>query len=492
VTDARRVTLATAIAIGIVAAGVVVFAWNHWNTIYDDAFIYFRYVDNLRHGCGMRFNCDGVAVEGFTGPLYLAVLWAGSLVTDQLVQLCQYIGCACAIAAGVLGLIVARQLGGTPKVQGALAVAAGIALGLDPYFQLNAVIGMETAMAAAVVTVVGFAAVTQRPRLLVGAACAAWLVRPECALLIAALPILPWMRKPRLLLIAALVVVSITALRYAMFDSFVPNTYVAKSGGTMRHAELGLHYIADAFVDFPLAFLAPLALFGAHRRLATFVLVPAALWLLFFLRSGGDLFDYSRLFVPLVPTLTALALAGIAELADRVAKLRAYAFVAPVIVGTLAGGRAAIAHALPAQGTSQRVLKYIAIGRYLHDHFPGKTIATVPIGAIGYYSQLPIIDLVGLADPTIAREGRTVPPELLTKDWIGHERHYTEYVLAQAPDVIVTTSERDHAWTAIAEGRAGFWADAQLVHAIKAGDAPYHVHDAEVAPGHHILMFVRD
>jgi hypothetical protein len=163
VTDERRVALATSIGIAIVAAGVVVFAWNHWNTIYDDAFIYLRYVDNLRHGCGIRFNCDGVAVEGFTGPLYLAVLWAGSLVTDQLVQMCQYVGCACAIAAGVFGVVLARGLGGTPKVQSALAVAAAIAIGLDPFFQLNAVIGMETAMAAAVVTVVGLAAAASPP-----------------------------------------------------------------------------------------------------------------------------------------------------------------------------------------------------------------------------------------------------------------------------------------------------------------------------------------
>src|ERR1041384_8007876 len=143
----RATVVGVAVALAIIAAALAVFAVDHWGGIYDDTLIYLRYVKNLRAGCGLRFNCDGVAVEGFTGPLYLAVLWAGSLVTDQLVQLCQYIGCACAIAAGVLGLIVARQLGGTPKVQGALAVAAGIALGLDPYFQLNAVIGMETAMA---------------------------------------------------------------------------------------------------------------------------------------------------------------------------------------------------------------------------------------------------------------------------------------------------------------------------------------------------------
>src|SRR5262249_23054562 len=183
------------------------------------------------------------------------------------------------------GVVLAHTLGGTPKVGAALAIATAIALGLDPFLQLNGVIGMETAMATVAVTLVVLAAATQRPRLLVGAALAAWLVRPECVLFVVALPILPWMRKPRPLLVAALVVVAITALRYAMFDSLVPNTYVAKSGGTMRHAELGLAYIADAITDFPLAFVAPLALLGAHRRLAVFVLAPTAVWLAFFLPS---------------------------------------------------------------------------------------------------------------------------------------------------------------------------------------------------------------
>ena len=103
-----------------------------------------------------------------------------------------------------------------------------------------------------------------------------------------------------------------------------------------------------------------------------------------------------------------------------------------------------------------------------------------------------MLDLVGLTEPAIAREGRSVPAEMLTKTWIGHERNYTEYALAQQPIVIVTTEVRDHAWTTLAETRAGFWADWLIVQEIKAGHAPYHVHDAEVAPGEHVLMFVRD
>ena len=491
-TDERYRHIAVAAGAGIIATGVLVFAVGHWNTLYDDAFIYFRYVRNLHDGCGLAFNCGEAPVEGFTGPLYLFALWVASLFTDRIAMACQVLGCASMIAAGLFVANAAMRLGRDLKTGAALVIAVAIALGLDPLFQLNTVIGMETAMAIAAFTLVGWAAITERPRLLVVAVCAAWLVRPEGLVFVFALPILPMMRRVRLLAAAVGFVVAVTAIRYAIFDAFLPNTYAAKSGGTARHAALGLAYIGDAIVDFPLAFLAPLALLGTRRRVAIFVLAPTAVWLGFFLRSGGDLFDYSRLVVPLVPVLSALALVGALELADRVVAIRRHAVVVPLALGLVTGMRAAIAHAIPDQGMSPRVIEWAETGLYLRDHFPGATVATVPIGAIGYYSKLPIIDLVGLTDATIAREGRSVPTELLTKRWIGHERSYTEYVLARAPDVIVTTEHRDHPWITLAEARAGFYADWQLLREIKAGHAPYHVHDAEVMPGDHMLMLVRD
>ena len=84
----------------------------------------------------------------------------------------------------------------------------------------------------------------------------------------------------------------------------------------------------------------------------------------------------------------------------------------------MVGGRAAIQHAIPDQGTNPRVVAWAALGGYLRTHYPHQLVATVPIGAIGYYSGLPILDLVGLTEPEIAHAGRSVPREQLTKLWI--------------------------------------------------------------------------
>ena len=486
-----------ALGCALVTACVIWFAIAHWDSIYDDAFIYLRYVRNLDNGCGLRFNCRGVAVEGFTGPLYLAVLWAGSLITDNLIWLCQVVGTVGLALACSLAVVVAARVTDAARFTHApavVAIATAVTLGVDDFAMLNAVIGLETAMAAAAFSALALAAVTGRPRLLVAMTCAFVLLRPEALVFVLALPILPALRHARYLAIVGGVLVLVTVLRFVLFDALLPNTYYAKSGGTLAHAGLGLAYIRDAIIDFPLVLLAPLALLGTSspRRTAVgFLLAGTAAWVAFFLRSGGDVFSYSRLVFPLVPVLSGLALAGVFELGARRWRQR-LALAVTGAVALVVGGRAWIAHDIPEQHAHPRVVEWAATGRYLKAHVPrGTLVATVPIGAIGYYAQLPILDLVGLTEPEIARAGRTVPTELLTKQWIAHERHNTEHVLARAPTWIVTTMVRDQPWT-LGEARAGFWADWLLLQEIKAGRAPYHVHDAEVAPGRHVLMFERD
>ena len=467
-----RDRLAVAAAVAVFAIAVVVFAAQHWDSVYDDTLIYLRYVKNLRHGCGLRFNCDGPPVEGFTGPLYLAVLYAGSFVTDQLIDLCQVVGTLSLIGAGALAIVLGKRFGLW------VAVATALVLALDPYVHLNANIGMETALAALLVTLVAFAAITERAWLLTAAACGTVLVRPEGMLFVVALPLLV---KPRQLIAAGAFVVTLVAARYAVFGELVPNTYLAKSGGTWTHAHLGLAYLRDALLDFPLAFAAPLILLRDRSRPVSYLLGVSGAWLLFFLRTGGDLFEYSRLVLPLVPMLSVLALAGIAR--------RRWL---PVLLAAAVGLRAAIVHHIPPQHANPRVVEWAALGTYLRTRYPHELIAVVPIGAIGYYSGLPIIDLVGLTEPEIAHAGRSVPPGALTKLWIGHERHDTEYVLRRAPRVIVTTMHRAEPWRTLEEAKTGFYADWLILQEIKAGRAPYHVADAELAGGNHYLTFERD
>ena len=75
---------------------------------------------------------------------------------------------------------------------------------------------------------------------------------------------------------------------------------------------------------------------------------------------------------------------------------------------------------------------------------PDAMIATIPIGAMGYFSHRYILDMVGLTDTHIAH--RAVPTGMLIT---GHEKYDIDYVLARAPALIYT-------WPCImAEGAPG-------------------------------------
>ncbi len=483
----KRSSAALPLAIVFALAFLGLFVRDHFGSLYDDALIYLRYVKNLRAGCGLRFNCTDAPLEAFTGPLYLALLSLGGMFTKKLLMLTQGIGALALAGAMVTALFAARR-------NVVVVVAVALILALDHYVLLNSVIGLETSLAAFVVTAAWSAADRERPRLLAFLAVVAFLVRPEALLLSVFLFVLPAARNAKILGAVFASLVAITAARFAIFHDVLPNTYFAKSGGTWAHASLGVRYVFDSLWDFPVIVLAPFALLDRDRRAATsYALLVTAAWLAFFLRSGGDTFEYSRLTFPLVPMLTVLAMRGAYALALR--PLDGGPRVASACVlacGVLIGGRAAYAHHLPAQHGFENVLRWTRVGKYFAERAPQATIATVPVGAISYFSGLKVIDLVGLGSREIAHAGRTVPPELLVKKWLGHERHGTEWVLAQRPDFIITTKVRGTPWRELGDAEAGFYADWLILRAMKDGTAPYHVADAEIAPGLHWLVFARN
>jgi hypothetical protein len=296
-------------------------------------------------------------------------------------------------------------------------------------------------------------------------------------------------------------VIALVLARWLIFHDVAPNTYWAKAGGSAAHVRLGLRYVGGVFVDHPLLLAAPLALLmPAWRRPVAYLLLVAAVWLGMLVRTGGDTFLYGRLAMPLIPTLVVLGLCGLTAAAARLAgtlAARAVAFAGwalaalPLLCAIGLGARAAHRHALAPGHGFDNVQRWTAVGQWLRGHHPQVTLAVVPIGAIGYFSQARVIDLVGLTTREVARAGRGVPPELLAPTWIGHERHNTEWVLAQCPQLIVMTKWGATPFADLQATRAGFYAEWLLLQEIKAGRAPYDLYDAEVAPHVHWLMFRR-
>ena len=76
-------------------------------------------------------------------------------------------------------------------------------------------------------------------------------------------------------------------------------------------------------------------------------------------------------------------------------------------------------------------------------------------------------------------------------NWVGHERHKTEYVLDWAPDLIVMSEWRASPWTDIRTARAGFYAEWLLLQEIGSGRAPYEIRSFALGPEINRLAFQR-
>ncbi len=478
------------VAVAGALAALVAFVAEHAFSLYDDAYIYFRYADNLAAGCGLVFNCGGPAVEGFTSPLYLALLWLGAEFTGDVEAFSQLLGALSLGAALVLAVRLAHTGTASVALRNAGAFAVAGVLAADHHLLLNAVSGLQTPLAAASIVALSGAVLRKDRVWTVVWVLASVLLRPECGVFVLLLPMLPWMRTARAVLVVLASLGGITALRWLLFGDVLPNTYWAKAGGTAEHAGLGLSYLRECASTFPLLLLAPCVLFARkHRREHAYLLTGMVLWCASFLRTGGDHFAYARLVVPLVPTATALAFVGLATL-PRPSNAR----VRIGLIGAFAlatGSHAAIRHHLPAAHGFSNVQRWARVGRWLRTHHRGETMATIPVGAMAYTSGLRTLDLVGITTAEVARSGNGLPPNLVRRAWLGHERHNTAWVLEQAPELIVTTKFRGHAWQHLGEVKAGFYADWLLLQEIKAGRAAYDLYDAEIEPGVHWLMYRR-
>ncbi|HTO70323.1 MAG TPA: hypothetical protein VMR31_10720 [Myxococcota bacterium] len=230
------------------------------------------------------------------------------------------------------------------------------------------------------------------------------------------------------------------AWRVWYFGDWLPNTFWAKSGFSAHHAVRGLAYLW-AFAQSPYVWaLAPLAAAGAfelwrRREPAPLAALAAVVGLVVAL--GGDGLPMYRFLVPAVP-LAALCAAAGAELLARLAREGAarHALGLAVLVPALALSFFPAHDAQYSLMTEQRdyeLPRWRAAGLALGHAFPRDAwLAAVPIGALGWYSDLRVIDMVGLTDRTIAHE-----PGDTGTGWAGHEKHDGRYVVSRRPDAIL-------------------------------------------------------
>ena len=383
-----------------------------WPRTSDDAYITFRYLVNVGQGHGLVFNV-GERVEGFSHPLYLALLSPALAVASDgaaLESWAKLVGVLATLGTASMILDLLRRSAGSLA-----GIAAGMLLLLGaPGVHVYASAGLETPLLACLLAAVVWMEVRgsgwSAP--LIGLAP---LIRPEGILYPVMWLLVRAVRSPsrgrRLVLPALLALSPICAyevFRVLYYGDWLPNTFYAKPPGLFG----GPRGWADLL---PLALGAPLIAFG-HRvararspeiargwSLAlAFVIAGSA----FVLYARRDWMLFGRLVVPVWPLAAWLMAHGVTSLVRSAASWRRIAaptLVVAVLVGF--GLDARRAGREPGVVEVMRGRAQLAGGEWLAGQIAtGETVATARLGGFGYrLLHHTVWDIAGLTDREVAR-----------------------------------------------------------------------------------------
>jgi hypothetical protein len=396
----------------------------------DDAWIHLRLARNLATGAGFGIN-PGEPVAASTAPLW-SVLLAGLLALGMpALTATKALGLACWAGTGLLTRRLADAVGLAP----ALAWGAGLAAVTLNRLVWGALSGMEVPLAALCVTAGAWAIAARRPLLGAAALALATLARPEAGLLVGlhALGSRRWGDALRRGAVAAVLLAPAATFNLVVGGRLVPAPAVAKvEGGLLGQAE-GLANAWTVAGRQVLAFLAEWGhvllqdhfalpvlvgaglLLGRARPLrwlaAALVLQPIAMALVAPYRGPG--FQSGRYSSHLLPLAVVIALTGLDRvLAGRVNRRWRGAVLALLVAG-LAWRLPAGAEAY-AWGVQNINAMQVTLGRWVAARTPPTSlIALNDVGALSYFGERRVIDLVGLATPEILAYRRQGPEGLL-------------------------------------------------------------------------------
>jgi arabinofuranosyltransferase len=431
----------TFVATLVIAMSVGLAIWNRF--IQDDAMISFRYSANLVAGHGLVWN-PGEFVEGYTNFLWVLImsvpigLGLDPVVSSQVIGIALFTGTLVIVYA-----LAARILQSTT-----LAAVVVLLVGSNYTFSAYATGGLETQLQAFLFSS--------------GLLCTWWIVRAEVTspralmLLSFVFSLAMWTRLDSSVLFvvpyslvllkivrdpgdmrhkawllgcaaspAILLVGGWLGWKLWYYGDILPNTWYAKAGVGIPF-DRGLRYVSLFFNSYgltPFLFVIPFALrptkrrFAAHSTLAVILI----LWLIYLLRIGGGFMEF-RFFVPVIPLLFIL-LVGVVDCFAR-----PIAIVALVLIPlSFSFNHARTFHfekGIESISLLERHLTHpeegwFGVGRTLAKLFPEPsdvTIAVTAAGVVPYTSGLKTIDMLGLIDPWVARNG------IVQGDRAGHQR----------------------------------------------------------------------
>jgi len=396
----------------------------------DDSWIHLQLARNLATGGGFGIN-RGEVVAASTAPLWTVALAGLLAIGVPALAAAKALGLACWAATG----LVTRRLAGAVGLGPGLAWGAGLAaVGLSRLVW-GALSGMEVPLATLCVAAGAWAVARDRPMLGTVGLGLATLARPEAGLLVGlhVLGAAAWREALRRSAVAVAVVAPAVVFNLAVGGRLVPASAAAKvEGGLLGGAEglsdawavagrQAMAFLGEwggALLRDHLALPALVAVglvaarAGRLRWLVTALLLhPVAAAVVAPYRGPG--FQSGRYSSHLLPLAVVVAFVGLDRLLGwRSASPWRIAVCALLLVGLawrlLAGAEAY------AWGVQNINAMQVELGRWVAARTPPDTlIALNDVGALAYFGERRVIDLVGLASPEILPYRRQGPTALL-------------------------------------------------------------------------------
>jgi hypothetical protein len=400
----------------ILVAGAVAWFLYSYGYLEDDAFIHLEFARSLSQGQGFAF--DGLVANGDTSPLWVVLLAMVHSIGIGWTESAKFL-CVTGLAIMASGVWrVSHDLpgGALPAVQRATLVTATTVL--NPFVVHWAFSGMES------VTALGLSlwalwmtflrppgrGSPATPALLLGLGP---VLRPELSLFAALVgPFIllgawksgqPDRKASKLthaatllvLLIGPTVIWSLYALH--AFGSIVPNTNLAKRGGSLADIALRLASVYGSGFPLTLALL-PVAILSMRRAFE----IPRALWILacwpvacaaFYLADHTAV--QTRYVLLSMPCLTIFVLWVIERMGRPFLWRTAVAGMLLVSVGTI--WLVVVPHVT---NKKEAVLRFAEVASFVRDQLPPQApLAAYAIGEIAFRSQHPLIDVGGITRP---------------------------------------------------------------------------------------------
>lgn len=434
------------------------------NFTQDDAFISYRYVKNFINGHGLVFN-PGERVEGYTNFLWIIILSIFAKFGLDIIVVSKILG----IASGCVVLFLLYKISVLlfqTRNRWANSAKGKISLPRDWFFSLFpslllasnsafaywSISGLETAFFVMAVLLSMYFYLSNH-RLVIVFTALSTLIRPEGVLIFV---IILWHKlffrkdklKDSLFFLAGFVALLLPFFIFKIlyYGDILPNSFYAKTSFSLEYIKSGLEYFwlfSRHCGLWGILYLLPILFYKNLDQKQKLFLLFIYIYTLYVILIGGDVLMVHRFLLPVLPFLYLFYTLSIGRL-FLMFKRRSLAILISVsLIFLLLALTFLFPHTWIKEVRRNElglVGKMSFLAKSLSEYYGSDfSIAASTIGALSYYLDAKVVDMLGLTDKHISRHPEKIPG--IVSSW-KVRKFNIQYLLSLDPDFILFSTER--------------------------------------------------